>query len=85
MLYPYPNEERTYAREISRVFGYLSILFAIFLPPTGFVMGIIGYVYEKKDAQANNDSYSYQNLILNGLGVVIGTLLMLHFVLFKLF
>lgn len=84
MLYPYPEEARTYTREISRVFGFLGILFALFLPPTGFIMGIIGLVYEAKDAKEHGEEYNYMNLGLNALGMVIGALYSLYIVMFKM-
>lgn len=88
-MYPYPNysssenESRQYSKEISRVFGFLSIIFAIFLPPTGMIMGIFGLIYEKRDAEKTNSGYSYLNLGLNAAGMAIGTLYLTYLVLFK--
>ncbi len=77
MLYPYPQEgeSRTYTREISRVFGFLSIMFAIYLPPTGFIMGIIGLVYETKDAKEHGEQYSETEHLAKPLGLHVLSLL----------
>lgn len=84
MLYPYPDESRKYTKEISRIFGFMSIFFSWFLPPTGVLMGIVGLYYSKKDAEEHNESYNYTNLGLSSLGVVIGVLMILYYFMFKL-
>lgn len=83
MLYPYPAD-RSYSREISRIFGFLSILFSFYIPPTGLIMGVIGLVYEKRDAKEHNEGYSYLNLGLNAGGMVIGGLFVMYIILFRL-
>jgi hypothetical protein len=83
-MYPYPDDSRTYSLEISRIFGFLSILFAIIIPLTGCIMGIIGFYYEKKDAKEHDLKYNNLNLGLNAIGIVIGGLYMAHWLIFKL-
>lgn len=83
-MYPYPEESRTYSLEISRVFGFLSILFALFIPPTGCVMGIIGLYYEQKNASEHDKKYSRMNLLLNALGMIIGGLYVAYWFIFKM-
>lgn len=84
MLYPYPQQSRTYTKEIARIFGFLSIFFGFILPPTGFIMGIVGLCYEQKNAKANGEVYNYMNLGLNAAGMVLGALYSLYIVMFKM-
>jgi hypothetical protein len=82
-MFPYPDDSRTYSLEISRIFGFLSILFAILIPLTGCIMGIVGLYYENKDAKEHGNKYSYPNLALNALGMIIGGLYMSYWLIFK--
>lgn len=84
MLYPYNNHQREYSKEISMFFGLLSILFSLLIPPTGFIMGSIGLWYEKKSAKDNDEKYSYLNISLNSIGVLIAALYLIYFALFRL-
>ena len=84
-MYPYVNSEpRKYTKEISRVVGLISVLFALYIPPTGFLMGIVGLYYESKDAKENNEVYNFWNLALNSAGMIIGGLYTTYILLFKL-
>ncbi len=84
MLYPMQDESRTYSFEISRIFGFLSVLFAIYLPPTGCLMGGLGLYYEQKDAKEHDAKYNHMNLALNAAGLVIGGMFMAYWFIFKL-
>ena len=83
-MYPYPDDSRTYSLEISRIFGFLSILFAIIIPLTGCIMGIVGFYYEQKDAKEHDSKYNRLNLGLNAAGMVIGGLSVAYWLIFKL-
>ncbi|MBR9691125.1 DUF4190 domain-containing protein [Candidatus Woesearchaeota archaeon] len=83
MLYPY-QQERDYTKEVALVFGILSILFAFIIPPTGLIMGIVGFFFERKSAKKRAYSYSHLNLGLNSAGVIIGTLMIFYFLIFKM-
>lgn len=83
-MYPMQDEVKTYNFEISRVFGFLSILFAIYIPFTGCMMGGLGLYYEQKDAKEHDAKYDNINLSLNAAGLVIGGLYMLYGIIFKL-
>lgn len=85
-MYPYPMEDETrkYTREISRVIGLISILFGVYIPPTGFLMGIVGLYYEKKDAMEHEEVYNFWNLVLNSVGMIIGGLMTLYILMFKM-
>ena len=83
------NEEdnsqfRINSKEISKMFGIMSILFGYFLPPTGFAMGIIGFFYESKSAREHNEKYSLFNLVLNSMGMIISGLRISYIIIFKL-
>jgi hypothetical protein len=84
MYYPLQDEAKTYSFEISRVFGFLSILFAIYIPLTGLMMGGLGLYYEQKDAKENDSQYNRLNLTLNAIGIMIGGMYLAYWMIFKL-
>jgi hypothetical protein len=85
-MYPSQDENQNYSFEIVRIFGFLSILFAI-IPQVSFagcLMGYVGIYYERKNAKEHDNKYNYVNLGLNAAGMIIGGLYLAYWLIFKL-